>query len=255
MPLDRNAKARMAPYAKAWPPDTASRAKARAPRSPGLPGGAGDAAVELPQQPLRLLLPVIRGDRRQGGVRPLYGGRGAEGAGVGRRADLAASLTRIHIRERHGHWASRWRVIRTSNAYVFRDPQPRPRGFLLPSPKIRREHRIQRLLILHWPGGQPGQPIGVGLATAQRCHQRKIAHEQGERAGSGDLTRGSSCQDRSTGGNRAGKLSLIRGAGSQESYRCRRKMYFGGGSSMATPDRSTRITGTARPAAPATCLI
>ena len=27
-----------------------------------------------------------------------------------------------------GHWASRWRVIRTSNAYVFRDPQQRPEG-------------------------------------------------------------------------------------------------------------------------------
>jgi len=28
-----------------------------------------------------------------------------------------------------GQWASRWRVIRTSNAYVFSDPQPQlPRG-------------------------------------------------------------------------------------------------------------------------------
>jgi hypothetical protein len=37
-------------------------------------------------------------------------------------------ITRIHVRERDlfGHWASRWRVIRTSNAYVFRDPQQRP---------------------------------------------------------------------------------------------------------------------------------
>ena len=51
-------------------------------------------------------------------------------------------ITRIHVRERDlfGYWASRWRVIRTSNAYVFRDPQPRPRGFPLPSPKIRSEH-------------------------------------------------------------------------------------------------------------------
>jgi hypothetical protein len=39
-------------------------------------------------------------------------------------------ITRIHVRERDlfGQWASRWRVIRTSNAYVFRDPQPRPEG-------------------------------------------------------------------------------------------------------------------------------
>jgi len=27
-----------------------------------------------------------------------------------------------------GRWVSRWRVIRTSNAYVFRDPQPQLAG-------------------------------------------------------------------------------------------------------------------------------
>ena len=34
-------------------------------------------------------------------------------------------ITRILVRERDlfGQWASRWRVIRTSNAYVFRDPK------------------------------------------------------------------------------------------------------------------------------------
>ena len=39
-------------------------------------------------------------------------------------------IARIRVRERDlfGRWASRWRVIRTSNAYVFRDPQPRPEG-------------------------------------------------------------------------------------------------------------------------------
>ena len=39
-------------------------------------------------------------------------------------------IARIHVRERDlfGRWASRWRVIRTSNAYVFRDPQQRPEG-------------------------------------------------------------------------------------------------------------------------------
>ena len=33
-------------------------------------------------------------------------------------------IARIQVRERDlfGRWASRWRVIRTSNAYVFRDP-------------------------------------------------------------------------------------------------------------------------------------
>jgi hypothetical protein len=35
-------------------------------------------------------------------------------------------ITRIQVRERDlfGKWAYRWRIIRTSNAYVFRDPLP-----------------------------------------------------------------------------------------------------------------------------------
>ena len=39
-------------------------------------------------------------------------------------------IARIQVRERDlfGRWASRWRVIRTSNAYVFRDPQRRLEG-------------------------------------------------------------------------------------------------------------------------------
>jgi hypothetical protein len=42
----------------------------------------------FPRQPGRALLPVLRGDRRQGRVRAQHGRRGAEGAGAGRRADL-----------------------------------------------------------------------------------------------------------------------------------------------------------------------
>ena len=39
-------------------------------------------------------------------------------------------IARIQVRERDlfGRIASRWRVIRTSNAYVFRDPQQRLQG-------------------------------------------------------------------------------------------------------------------------------
>ena len=39
-------------------------------------------------------------------------------------------IARIQVRERDlfGRIASRWRVIRTSNAYVFRDPQQRLEG-------------------------------------------------------------------------------------------------------------------------------
>ena len=37
-------------------------------------------------------------------------------------------ITRILVRERDlfGQWAARWQVIRTSNAYVFTDPNPHP---------------------------------------------------------------------------------------------------------------------------------
>jgi hypothetical protein len=39
-------------------------------------------------------------------------------------------IARIQVcaRDLFGRWASRWRVIRASNAYVFRDPQQRPVG-------------------------------------------------------------------------------------------------------------------------------
>ena len=44
--------------------------------------------------------------------------------------NVVAPIARIQVRERdlYGRWAIRWRVIRTSNAYVFRDPQQRPEG-------------------------------------------------------------------------------------------------------------------------------
>ena len=39
-------------------------------------------------------------------------------------------ITRALVRQRDlfGRWSHRWTVIRTSNAYVFRDPQPRLAG-------------------------------------------------------------------------------------------------------------------------------
>jgi hypothetical protein len=48
----------------------------------------------------------------------------------------------LHVRERDlfGQWASHWRVIRTSNAYVFRDPLQRPAGVPASKPEIQREH-------------------------------------------------------------------------------------------------------------------
>ena len=88
IPLDRNQKARIAAYARAW--SARNRQGAHHPRLPGRPAGA---AVGLPQQPLRGLLPELRRDCRQGGVRALDGSRGAQGTGVGGCADLAAQAS------------------------------------------------------------------------------------------------------------------------------------------------------------------
>ena len=65
----------------------------------------------------------------------------------------AHRIARIQVRERDlfGHWASRWRVIRTSNAYVFRDPHQRPEGVPASKSENRSGTRNQRFkyLLLH----------------------------------------------------------------------------------------------------------
>ena len=89
VPLDRNAKARILAYARAW--------GARH-RQPGQhKGPITRAFLEVLEALLwgfhnsrtGCCFPSLRGDRRQGGVRAQHRRRGAEGPGVGRRADLA----------------------------------------------------------------------------------------------------------------------------------------------------------------------
>jgi Helix-turn-helix domain len=123
-PLDRNAKARIAAYARAWD---------RLHRQPGQRGGAlGRAALDV----LGALLWAFH-NARSGCCFPSYE-RIAERAGCARSTvaeaikalEFAGVLTwqnRItRIRERcrdlFGREGWRWRVIRTSNAYAFRDP-------------------------------------------------------------------------------------------------------------------------------------
>jgi len=130
IPLDRNAKARVAAYARAWD---------RRHRQPGQRGGAlGRAALDV----LGALLWAFH-NARSGCCFPSYE-RIAERAGVARSTvaealralEFAGVLTwqnRIaRIRERcadlFGRDGWRWRVIRTSNAYSFRDPQPQLAG-------------------------------------------------------------------------------------------------------------------------------
>ena len=125
VPLDRNAKARIMAYAKAWD---------RRHRQPGQRGGAlGRAALDV----LGALLWAFH-NARSGCCFPSYE-RIAERAGCAR-STVAEALRALEwagvltwqnrivriperCRDLFGREGWRWRVIRTSNAYMFRDLQ------------------------------------------------------------------------------------------------------------------------------------
>src|SRR6478672_9033374 len=130
VPLDRNAKARILVYARAW--------GARH-RQPGQHKGPITRAF------LEVLEALLWGfhNARTGCCFPSYEAIAAQAecarstvAEALKALEWAGVLTwqnriaRIQVRERDlfGRWASRWRVIRTSNAYVFCDPQQHPEG-------------------------------------------------------------------------------------------------------------------------------
>jgi hypothetical protein len=130
VPLDRNAKARIMAYARAW---------SRRNRRPGQHRGPITRAF------LDVLQALLWGfhNSRSGCCFPGY--EAIAGKAECARSTVAEALkvlewagvlswqhriARIQVRELDlfGRWASRWRVIRTSNAYVFRDPQPSRAG-------------------------------------------------------------------------------------------------------------------------------
>jgi hypothetical protein len=130
VPLDRNAKARITAYARAWD---------RQHRQPGQRGGAlGRAALDV----LGTLLWVFH-NARSGCCFPSYE-RIAEKAGCARSTvaeaikalEFAGVLTwqnritrvRERCRDLFGGEGWRWRVIRTSNAYTFCNPHARLTG-------------------------------------------------------------------------------------------------------------------------------
>jgi hypothetical protein len=140
VPLDRNAKARIMAYARAW---GARHAQPRQHRGP------------ITRAFLEVLEALLWGfhNSRDGRCFPSYEAIAAKAQCA--RSTVAESLkvlewarvlswqhriARIQVRERDlfGRWASRWRVIRTSNAYVFRDPLERPAGV----PASQSENRI-----------------------------------------------------------------------------------------------------------------
>ena len=89
----------------------------------------------------------------------------------------AHRIARIQVRERDlfGRWASRWRVIRTSNAYVFRDPQQRPEGVPASKSENRSGTQNQEILRSCYCAGtraRPGQPARARSGPI-RCRDRR----------------------------------------------------------------------------------
>ena len=130
VPLDRNAKARVMAFAKAW------NARHRQP---------GQHRGPLTRATVEVLEALLWGfhNSRSGGCVPSYEAIAAkaechrstvaealavlEWAGV---LTWQNRITRAVVRQRDlfGRWTHRRTVIRTSNAYVFRDPQPQLAG-------------------------------------------------------------------------------------------------------------------------------
>jgi Helix-turn-helix domain len=161
VPLDRNAKCRIAAYARAW-----TRRHAR----PGQHRGPITRAF------LEVLEALLWGfhNSRDGRCFPSYE-RIADKAQCARSTvaealkvlEFAGVLTWQHriarVRERcrdlFGRDGWRWRVVRTSNAYAFRDPQQRPAGL----PACKSENLP----------GTPDQEIQSSLHPAIRCRTTK----------------------------------------------------------------------------------
>jgi hypothetical protein len=165
VPLDRNAKVRVMTYARAWSVRQ---------RQPGQHRGPITRAF------LEVLEALLWGfhNSRDGRCFPSY-------EAIAAKAECARStvyealkvlewarvltwqhrIARIQVRERDlfGGWANRWRVIRTSNAYVFRDPLERPAGV----PSSKSENRIgtrnQELTSSSLPPLNPDSALGMAL--------------------------------------------------------------------------------------------
>jgi Helix-turn-helix domain len=186
VPLDRNAKVRIAAYARAW------SARNRQPRQHRGP---------ITRAFLEVLEALLWGfhNARSGRCFPSYEAIAAkaecsrdtvyealkvlEWAGV---LTWQHRIARIQVRERDlfGRWASRWRVIRTSNAYVFDDPLQRPAG----RPASKSENPIGTLNQGILPSVQPSTTNPSSLleralarfaaAVASKNHNEQGSHRQ-----------------------------------------------------------------------------
>ena len=183
IPLDRNAKARIRAYAAAWD---------RLHRQPGQRGGAlGRAALDV----LGALLWAFH-NARTGCCFPSYE-RIAERAGCARSTvaeaikalEFAGVLTwqnritrvRERCRDLWGREGWRWRVIRTSNAYTFRDPQAAAAQAGVPSKSDYRtgtpDQGISKPLLA--PAVDPNNSLERALARFAAAVAAKHSIEQG----------------------------------------------------------------------------
>jgi hypothetical protein len=186
VPLDRNAKARIAAYARAW---------SRRNDQPGQHHGPVTMAYR------RVLEALLWGfhNSRSGACFPSY-------AAIAARAECARStvaealrvlewagvLTWQHriarVRERcrdlRGREGWHWRVVRSSNAYVFRDPAAavachaaETRGF--PSKSENRGGTLNQVLnpALPTPAAVPDSPLERALAALGALIANKDAYE------------------------------------------------------------------------------
>jgi hypothetical protein len=182
VPLDRNAKCRIAAYARAW------SARNRQPRQHK--GPITRAFVEV----LQALLWGFH-NSHSGCCFPSYGAIAAK-AGCARSTvaealrvlEFAGVLTWQHritrIRERctdlFGRISWRWRVIRTSNAYLFRDPKPGLQcGFACKSENPTGTLDQEVLYLEPAPAPDPDSPLECALARFGAALGSKEGIEQG----------------------------------------------------------------------------
>jgi hypothetical protein len=184
VPLDRNAKIRIAAYARAW---SARHRQERQHHGP----------ITMAFERVLMTLLWSFHPSRDGRCFPGYE-RIADQARCARSTvaealkvlELAGVLTWQHriaravVRQRDlfGRWSSRWTVIRTSNAYVFRDPQPQLAG--VSSAKSENHAGTQDQDVLD-PVATPARNLDSPLERALARFGAAVAAKQGIEQGAG----------------------------------------------------------------------
>ena len=159
-------------------------------------------------------------------------------------------IARIQVRERDlfGQWASRWRVIRASNAYVFSDPKPQLAGVSACKSENATGTRNQDILNLRLaPASDPNSPleraylnpaivssafvrmangVGVAFASSPAAFVRRSAVWRVFR-------HGLSCGNCPRNPRRAASAPEPRRAGSSRGPSCRRRTRSNDGSNRA----------------------